>query len=65
MDQTEYAVNCFFLGDPNIPLPPNVPAGLVPRYLLQPLALLRALRFTMEKDPTGQYSYGQLVVEKV
>ena len=35
-------------------LSPNAPIGTVPRKLLQPLALLEKLRFTMEKDPTGR-----------
>jgi hypothetical protein len=65
MDQTEYAVNCLYLGDPDVVPPANAPTASVPRYLLQPLALLRALRFTMEQDPTGVSQYGQLVVEKV
>jgi hypothetical protein len=65
MDQTEYAVSCLLLGDPNAGSPPGTPAGLLPRKLLQPLALLEKLRFTMEKDLTGQNQYGQLVVEKV
>jgi hypothetical protein len=64
MDQTEYAVSCFFLGDPNVRPSPNAPIGTLPRNLLQPLALLQTLRFTMEKDPTGQNTYGQLVVDK-
>jgi hypothetical protein len=47
MDQTEYAVSCLYLGDPNVP-----PAPVI-RRLLQPLALLNKLRFIMEQDPTG------------
>lgn len=65
MDQTEYAVACLFLGDPNVRPGPNAPPSTVAHYLLQPLALLQKLRFTMEKDPTGRSTYGQLVVEKV
>jgi hypothetical protein len=65
MDQTEYAVSCLFLGDPNVRAGPNAPAGTVPRNLLQPLALLEKLRFTMEKDATGATAYGQLVVERI
>jgi hypothetical protein len=65
MDLTEYAVPCLFLGDPNVRPGPNAPAATVAHNLLQPLALLRNLRFTMEKDPTGRNTYGQLVVEKI
>jgi hypothetical protein len=64
MDQTLYAVPCLFLGDPDVPPSPNVPAGAFPRKLLQPLALLDKLRFTMEKDPASAANYGELVVEK-
>ena len=64
MDQTEYAVSCLLLGDPNVPPSPNAPAGTVPRMLLQPLALLEKLRFRMEKDPAGGPGHGELVVEK-
>jgi hypothetical protein len=65
MDPTEYAVSCLFLGDPNARPSPNAPVGALPRNLLQPLALLEKLRFTLEKEPTGRSAYGQLVVEKV
>jgi hypothetical protein len=67
MDQTEYAVSCLLLGDHNVRPSPNAPLGSVPRNLLQPLAFLEKLRFTMEKDPTAgpACTYGQLVVEKV
>jgi hypothetical protein len=63
MDQSEYAVACLLLGDPNAPPSPNALASTVPRKLLQPLALLEKLRFTMETAPTGP-PYGELVVEK-
>jgi hypothetical protein len=63
MDQTEYVVACLLLGDPNAPPSPHASAGTVPRKLLQPLALLEKLRFTMEKVPAGP-PYGELVVEK-
>jgi len=61
MDQTEYAVPGIFLGDPDAPL--AGPSVAQPRKLLQPLALLGPLRFTLDKDPTGSL-YGELVVEK-
>src|SRR5262245_49198544 len=50
MDQTEYVTPCLFLGDPAVLPDPGRPATF-PRKLLQPLALLDQLRFTMEKDP--------------
>lgn len=43
MDATEYAVSCFFLGDPQSL--PSGPAASLPRMLLPPLALLDQLRF--------------------
>jgi hypothetical protein len=63
MDQTEYAIPCFFLGDPDTPPDPARPA-LLPRNLLQPLALLDWLRFVLAKDPALGNPYGELVVEK-
>jgi hypothetical protein len=62
MDATEYAVSCFFLGDPDTP--PGGPPGRLPRYLLQPLALVKQLRFTIADDPAGVMPHGLLVVEK-
>jgi hypothetical protein len=52
MDQTEYVVSCFFLGNPAVPPNPAMPAFL-PRALLQPRALLDDLKFTMENDPAS------------
>jgi hypothetical protein len=63
MDQTEYPVPCLFLGDPDTP-PDSARPALLPRNLLQPLALLDWLRFTLEKDPALGNLYGELVVEK-
>jgi hypothetical protein len=63
MDPTEYAVTCYFLGDPNAPPNPAFPA-FFPRALLQPLALLDHLKFTMEKDPTSAAIYGEVIIEK-
>jgi hypothetical protein len=64
MDQTVYAVACFFLGDPDTPPNPGQ-AATFPRNLLQPLALVDRLRFTMQKDPALGSPYGEVVVEKV
>jgi hypothetical protein len=63
MDASEYVVSCFFLGDPSVVPNPALPASL-PRALLQPLALLDHLKFTMEKDPTSAAIYGEVIIEK-
>ena len=64
MDQTEYVVSCFFLGNPGVAPNPAMPA-LFPRALLQPLALLDRLKFTMEKDAASiGASYGEVIIEK-
>ncbi len=65
MDQTRYAVPCFFLGDPDIPPAPGTPRGQLPRKLLQPLHLLDVLKFSAEKDPASIGApHGELIVEK-
>jgi hypothetical protein len=63
MDATEYATPCLFLGDPDTPPDPNLPAT-VPGKLLQPFHLLDQLRFTLGKDPATGSLYGELLVEK-
>ena len=62
MDQTEYAIACLFLGDPDTPPDPARPATW-PRKLFQPFHLLDQLRFTLDKDPSAGLPYGELVVE--
>jgi hypothetical protein len=62
MDATEYAVSCFFLGDPQIS-PSGNPAAL-PRKLLQPLALLDRLRFHFDKNATVAAPQGEMMVAK-
>jgi hypothetical protein len=62
MDHTEYAVPCLFLGDPDRPLAGSV--AILPRKLLQPLALVDHLRFSTEKDPASTAIYGYMLVEK-
>jgi hypothetical protein len=62
MDATEYAVPCFFLGDPNTP--PSAPRSAVPSKLLQPFALLDHLRFHFDKNATVTAPYGEMVLEK-
>jgi hypothetical protein len=65
MDQTLYAVPCFFLGDPNSQPPPGTPRGQLPRNLLQPLHLLDALKFSTEKDPASIGApHGEFFIEK-
>jgi hypothetical protein len=65
MDQTLYAVPCLFLGDPNTSPGPNTPTAMLPRNLLQPLALLDVLKFSTEKDPGSVGApYGELIIEK-
>jgi hypothetical protein len=63
MDQAEYAVPCFFLGDPDTPPPPGRSAA-IPRRLLQPFGLLGQLRFTLDRDARANAPYGTLTVEK-
>lgn len=63
MDPTEYAVPCFFLGDPDTPPDPRQPRTY-PRNLLQPLSLLDRLRVTLDKDPALGNLHGEVVVEK-
>ncbi len=63
MDQTEYAIACLFLGDPDA-LPALTPSATRPRRLLQPFQLLDWLRFTLGKDPAVASLHGELVVEK-
>ena len=62
MDATEYVVPCLFLGDPDT-VPTGNP-GMLPRNLLQPLALLDPLRFRLEKNGTPAAPYGEIIVEK-
>jgi hypothetical protein len=62
MDPTEYAVACFFLGDPNTP--PTGSPGTIPRKLLQPLALLARLRFQFDKNATLGAPHGEMLIEK-
>ncbi len=61
LDATEYVVPCFFLGDPDTP-PMGLP-GKLPRNLLQPLALLKQLRFTLDDNSTSSAPHGLLIVE--
>jgi hypothetical protein len=62
MDTTEYLTSCLFLGDPDTP--PTGRRARLPYNLLQPLALLHVLRFTLDSDPTGTAMFGLLVVDK-
>jgi hypothetical protein len=49
--------------DPNTPPNPALPA-FIPRALLQPLALLDYLKFTIDKDPTSAAIYGEVIIDK-
>jgi hypothetical protein len=60
MDQTEYAVACLFLGDPDAP---PTPGGILPRQLLQPFQLLDQLRFTLDHSPASAAINGMMIVE--
>jgi hypothetical protein len=62
MDQTEYALPCLFLGDPDTP-PTGNPAAF-PRALLQPLALLDWFRVAFDKDATVGAPHGEMILEK-
>lgn len=62
MDATEYAVSCFFLGDPN--QPPSGKPPTTPRKLLQPLALLDQLLFSFNKNATPAAPHGEMIIEK-
>jgi hypothetical protein len=62
MDATEYAVACFFLGDPQS-FPAGNPATL-PRKLLQPLALLDRLHFLFDKNATVAAPHREMIIEK-
>jgi hypothetical protein len=64
LDATEYAIACFFLGDPDTPADPRQPATL-PQNLLQPFQLVGRLRFALQQDPALGNLYGELVVETV
>jgi hypothetical protein len=65
MDQTLYSVPCLLLGDPNTSPGPNTPVAMLPRNLLQPLALLDVLKFSTEKDPASVGApHGELIIEK-
>jgi hypothetical protein len=63
MDQTIYAVSCLLLGDPNLRPSPHAPAAMLPRNLLQPLALLEKLNFSILKNQNGPVK-GELIIEK-
>jgi hypothetical protein len=63
MDATEYAVSCFFLGNPAV-VPNSAASAFLPRALLQPLALLDHLKFTMAKDPASiGATHGEVIIE--
>jgi hypothetical protein len=64
MDATAYVVSCFFLGDPAV-MPNPATRAFFPRALLQPLALLDHLKFTMDKDAASIGApHGEVIIEK-
>lgn len=62
MDQTEYVMPCFFLGDPH--LPHAGPAATAPRKLFQPCSVTKHLRFTFDDANDPALPHGELVVEQ-
>lgn len=62
MDQTEYAIDCLFLGDPNAT--GGGPVATLPRKLFQPLGILQRLRFTFDDNQSLGSPYGEMIVEK-
>ena len=64
LDATEYALACFFLGEPDTPLDPRQ-ITTRPRNLLQPFQLVGQLHFALQKDPALGNLYGELLVQKV
>jgi hypothetical protein len=63
MDNTDYTIPCFFLGDPDTRPDPKQPATY-PRKLLQPYQLIEWLRHTIDRDSTVAAPHGTLTIEK-
>jgi hypothetical protein len=63
MDATEYALPCFFLGDPDVPISISQ-ARPVPQKLLGISGVVDKLRIIFDGRPTGGAPYGNLIVEK-
>jgi hypothetical protein len=63
MDRTEYALPCFFLGDPQAPPPAS--CGVGARKLLGLGGVIDKLRLTFDGRPTAGATHGNLIVEKI
>ena len=55
---TEYVFPCYFLGDPNAPVPD-------PKNLLGLTGVIDKIRLTFDGTPSGAAQYGLLIVEKI
>jgi hypothetical protein len=64
MDRTEYAIPCFFLGDPMRTPDPNAPPASLPRYLLGLSGVIDKLRILFDGDPGPGAPHGYMIVEK-
>ncbi len=65
MDATEYAFPCFFLGDPNAPVP-TTPGPTTPRKLLGLSGVINQISLDFDGTPAGPgAAYGFLTVEKL
>ncbi len=62
---TEYAIPCFFVGDPDAPTDPNQPAAQVPRSLLGLTGVVDKVRILFDGVPTPGAAYSNLIVEQV
>jgi hypothetical protein len=58
LDATEYNVPCYFLGDPNIPPPPQA------RNLLGLTGVVNQIRLCFDGTPSVGAPHGSLIVEK-
>ncbi len=64
MDPTEYAIPCFFLGDPHAPpSPTSTVAGA--RKLLGLAGVIDKLRLAFDGRPTPGAAHGNLIVERI
>lgn len=63
MDGTEYYFPCSCLGDPDVPLDPNLPAT-VRNNLLGLSGVVDKIRLTFDGKPTSAGLHGNFVVEK-
>jgi hypothetical protein len=64
MDQTEYILPRFFLGDPKSPPDPKVSSAALPKNLIGLSGVVNQIRISFDGDPTAGALYGNLIVEK-